>query len=74
MNWYFIKGAPQTMWALYKDEKKINDPASWSSDLLGWIERKADGSWDCFGLNWLGNEPNRKYAMEKTHKVLKIRY
>ena len=64
MNWYFIKGAPQTMWALYKNEKTINDPA-WSHDLLGWIERTKDGSWNCFALNWVGNEPNKKYAKEK---------
>jgi len=58
------------MYALYSGDE---DTDRFESKLLGYIERRKDGSWDCFGpreksvsqLNPIGREPNRKYAMEK---------
>jgi len=69
--WYFIKGAPMPMWALYKSEILNNHRAdSYDTDLLGHIERKTDGSWDCFVKTFIGNEPNKKEAMLFIQKFL----
>ena len=52
------------MWALYKNEVPVGHKFdSFASDLLGFIMRAKDGSWDCFAPHWCGSEPNRKYAM-----------
>ena len=62
--WYFIRGAPNKMWALY-DKTKYEKGLTFSSGLVGWVERTKSGSWDCFyGNKYMGNEPNKKYAMK----------
>lgn len=67
-TWYFITGAPKQIWALYKSEKKDSYELKYfDSDLIGFIERKDDGSWDCFAMQFIGNEPNTKYAMKKVY-------
>lgn len=61
--WYFIVGAPKKLWALYDKEKDAGD--SWSTSLIGFVERNDSGSWACFyGNKFMGNEPNRHYAMK----------
>ena len=63
-NWYFIVGAPTKLWALYDDEKEVGDQFTFYASLIGYIERNRDGSWACFyGIKFMGNEPNKKYAM-----------
>ena len=66
--WYFIVGGSSRIWALYDEEKHaVGSALDWNqpTGLLGFIERKKDGSWDCFAMRYCGNEPNKKHAMEK---------
>jgi len=75
MKWHFIQGSPQRMWALYKNKQQLKTPA-FNTDLLGWIERIEDGSWNCFAPNFCGNEPNRDFAADKVLNellLLKVR-
>lgn len=72
LNWYAIQGAPNRIWALYIGVKPMGYKPKWfDSDLLGFIERIEDGSWNCFALRneLCGNEPNRKYAMELVYNT-----
>lgn len=66
MNWYPLQGSSNRMWALYLGAKPIGYRfEKHASDVLGYIERIEDGSWNCFDSKnrWRSNEPNRKYAM-----------
>jgi len=68
--WHYIVCAPSQIWALYKNEqpeKTVFDPNTWDTPLLGFIVRQGDGSWECFVNGWVGNEPNKIYAMIRVY-------
>ena len=70
-KWHFIKGSPKKMWALYKSEKQTGHQFdSFDSDLLGFIERADDGSWNCFRPQWVGNQPNKLDAAKWVQKQI----
>ena len=60
------------MCALY-DEKEYSDEKHWGKELLGFVERKGDGSWDCFAMEWIGIKPTRKEAMTVVQRTIKNR-
>jgi len=66
LYWYFIVGTPSDLWALYSHEKEYGEKA-WDAGLFGFIQRQRNGSWDCFAMQWCGNEPNKFYAMERVY-------
>ena len=71
--WYYITGAPNRMWALYKNEKPTGHKLDqFDTDLLGFVERKEDGSWDCYTKIWIGNEPDRRSAATFVQKFLEL--
>ena len=85
MIWYYIKGAPNEVWAAYSDEPKdafswMNEglmPAySWLNDdgdmLLGFIERQDNKLWGCFAPEHIFDIPGgKKKAMQALERYIK---
>ena len=60
-KWFNIVGAPQKLYALYKDIPINKD--SFDSNLLGFIEQE-NGRWSCFAMEPIGYKKNKNDAMD----------
>ena len=67
MIWHPIKKAPKKTWALYKEDQSEH---YWGTDLLGFVEKMEDGTWDCFALKLIGYQPNKKSAMKMVQEFV----
>ncbi len=67
LYWNFIVGGPNRIYAATTEDLAYGDLLTLRTIIVGHIERCKDGSWSAYrGLHnmYLGNEPNKKFAME----------
>ena len=69
LTWYKIIGGPKRVEALYS-HTFISE--GWNTNLLGFIERAKDGSWDVFAPCWLTNEPSAGWAKKRLVEELRL--
>ena len=71
LNWVTVLSSTKKLVALYSDSTSCN-PEDWDTLLLGFIERRGDGSWDVFAPLWVGTEPNASYAKKRLVEELRF--